>query len=70
MSVSTFIMRLPAVRKYTGLSSSTIYELLARGEFPQQTRLSARSVGWSVTEIENWVASRLASRKFGNGRIV
>ncbi|WP_108815667.1 helix-turn-helix transcriptional regulator [Loktanella sp. Alg231-35] len=52
------ILRRPAVEQRTGLSRSTIYLLMKRGEFPQPIRLSARAVGWPEDAIANWLESR------------
>jgi len=52
-------LRCREVVRRTGLSRATIYRLMARGEFPQQHRLSSGRVGWSEEEIERWLRSRL-----------
>ncbi len=58
------ILRLPAVKRSTGLSRSTIYLRVAQGTFPQPVRLGGRSVGWLEHEVEEWVQERIAeSRK-------
>jgi prophage regulatory protein len=58
------ILRLPAVKTRCGLSRSTIYAAIARGEFPKQVALGARSVGWIEADIEAWLRGRIdESRK-------
>lgn len=43
----------------TGLSRSTIYAQIARGNFPKQIRLTgARSVGWHEQAVIQWIESR------------
>ena len=42
----------------TQLSRSTLYRKEHAGEFPQRIRLGAASVGWLVSEIDGWLASR------------
>ena len=42
----------------TGLSSATIYRMVARGEFPRPVQLSPGRTGWRTDEIEEWLASR------------
>ena len=54
------ILRLPEVLARTGLSRSTVYELIAKRLFPHPVSLSIRAVGWIESEIENWIASRTA----------
>jgi len=46
-------------RKLTGLSRSTRWRLERSGEFPKRRRLSSNGVGWLLSEIEAWQASRL-----------
>jgi prophage regulatory protein len=58
------ILRLPEVKKSTGLSRSTIYLRIARGTFPQPVGLGGRAVGWLEAEIQEWLQRRIeASRK-------
>ena len=58
MAVRT-ILRLPAVKAATGFgSTSQIYELMARGEFPRAVRLSPQAVGWFADEIAEWQEAR------------
>ena len=52
------IYRLPEVITICGLSRSTIYEMIGRGEFPAPVKLGARAVGWRRSDIEAWLASR------------
>ena len=56
------IHRLPEVKTITGLSRSTIYELIRRNEFPQPVPLGLRAVGWIDSEIKAWLKERIASR--------
>ena len=56
------IMRLKEVIEKTGLSRSTIYNLISQGKFPKQIDLGARSVGWVDTEIEEWLLSKIELR--------
>ncbi|MGI9215164.1 MAG: helix-turn-helix transcriptional regulator [Gammaproteobacteria bacterium] len=61
------ILRLPAVKKYTGLSRSTIYLRIAQGDFPKQFSLGGRSIGWLQCEIEEWLSNKVTeSRKINN----
>lgn len=52
------LLRLPAVLLATGISRSTLYELIASGDFPRQVKLTKRCVGWRSEEIEKWVVDR------------
>ena len=65
------LIRLREVREMTGLSRSTIYELMNSksryydATFPQQVHLTANTATWVLHEIENWIASRMAQRSQG-----
>jgi len=56
------ILRLPQVIKKTGLSRSTIYLLLSRGEFPAKIQLSTRSMGFLENEVDDWLLSKAKKR--------
>jgi prophage regulatory protein len=59
---TTVILRLPELRKRIGLGRSSVYALVKRGEFPRPIPLSRRAVGWSLAEVEQWLAERAAKR--------
>ena len=61
--ISTRVLRCKEVKIRTGLSTSTIYRLMAETKFPQSIKLGARSVGWIQEEIEDWIESRIENRK-------
>lgn len=52
--------RLPHVRQVTGLSRSTIYLLVSRGQFPAPVRLSERAVGWPASDVHGWIERRIS----------
>jgi len=52
MSIS--FLRLPAVKKRTGLSRSTIYLKIKDGTFPAQVNLGPRAVAWTEESIDKW----------------
>jgi prophage regulatory protein len=52
------ILRCAEVERRTGISRSTIYRLMPRGEFPNRVQLSDGAVGWNEAEVEEWVQSR------------
>ncbi|MFT3905790.1 MAG: AlpA family transcriptional regulator [Steroidobacteraceae bacterium] len=56
------ILRLPAVEERTGLKRDSIYRKARLGEFPAPVKLGARASGWVQTEIDEWVAGRIAAR--------
>ena len=57
------IHRKKGVIALTGLSATTLWRLTRRGEFPKPIRLSAGAVGWLDSEIQDWLAERVAARE-------
>ena len=53
-------LRIPDVQRLTGLPRATIYEMVSKGRFPKQVRLSPRAVGWIEAEILEWQQARIA----------
>ncbi len=53
------ILRLPSVMDKTGLSRSQVYRDLGH----MRIKLSPNTVGWIETEIEKWVAERIAASR-------
>jgi prophage regulatory protein len=49
------IERLPAVVARTGLSRSTIYALIARGDFVRPLKLAGRAMGFLSADIDSWI---------------
>jgi len=58
-------MRLKDVIQATGLSRSTIYEMMKSKSFPANVRIGARVVAWLTTDIEEWAKNRCAQRRIG-----
>lgn len=52
------LIRRPEVEARTGLSRSTLYEWMKRGEFPQPVKLGARIVAWRESDVTEWLESR------------
>ena len=49
------IVRRDEVSKLTGLARATIYKKVKDGSFPPPIRLGARSVGWRLSDIDDWL---------------
>jgi prophage regulatory protein len=56
------LLRLPAVKEATGLARSTIYALIAKGEFPRPIKLTPKLSAWDAAEIDAWIEARIAGR--------
>lgn len=56
------MLRRPAVEDITGLSRSTIYEMISRDDFPRPVRIGRRAVAWQQTAVIEWLNERCGSR--------
>jgi len=52
-------LRRREVESRTGLSRSTIYLAMSRGNFPKPVKLGERAVGWLESDIDAWISSRI-----------
>ena len=59
------LWRMPRVEGATGLKQSRLYELIAAGEFPRPVKLGPRASAWVSTEVQQWIAERIAERDGG-----
>lgn len=59
----TEFVRKPWATAGTGLSRSTVYEMMERNEFPKPVKIGPRAVAWIASEIEAWKAQRIAERQ-------
>ncbi|MGK7650877.1 helix-turn-helix transcriptional regulator [Roseovarius sp. B08] len=50
------ILRCREVQHAIGLSRSTIYRMIERGDFPRPQKLGLRAIGWRESAIEGWIA--------------
>ena len=51
------LLRRQEVESLTGLSRATLYAMMAEGRFPKPLRLGRRSVGWRLSDIDDWLAA-------------
>jgi len=61
--MATLILRLPEVKKRTGLSRSTIYSRVDQRTFPQPISLGGRAIGWIESEIETWLDRQIEASR-------
>lgn len=54
-------IKLPAVLNVSGMSRTQVYKLMGEGRFPRSVRLSARSVAWVESQVQDWMAQRVAA---------
>ena len=56
------MLRMPDVIYCTGLARSTIYALMAKNKFPRQVKVSENTAAWVASEIDDYLAERIAMR--------
>lgn len=61
--MSKRIIRLPEVKEKTGLSRSSIYLRMSKGDFPQSISLGERAVGWVEVDVDQWLDARISASK-------
>jgi predicted DNA-binding transcriptional regulator AlpA len=52
------IIRAKEVQELTGLSRTTLWRFENKGEFPRRVSLGANTVGWKLSEVQNWIQER------------
>ena len=57
------MLRMHDVLAATGLSRSTIYLKMDKGEFPRGVKLGERAVAWPQADIERWIQERVAASR-------
>lgn len=56
------LLRLPEVRRRTGISRSELYRRICAGTFPGPVKLGERASAWPADEVDAWIAARVAAR--------
>lgn len=71
MIAITQMINISMVSELTGVSRSTIYEMMNpkskyhEPTFPKKVNLTTCRVGWVASEINDWIESRIAVRDQG-----
>jgi prophage regulatory protein len=56
-------LRLPTVLARIGISRSTLWAWTREGKFPPPVKIGPRAVGWRSTEVDAWIAERVAESR-------
>lgn len=56
------LLRLADVMAATGLGRTSLYDLMARGDFPRPVPLTPKARGWLESEVRAWQDARIACR--------
>ena len=57
------LIRRKEVQTKTGLGASSIYAMMKQGKFPKAVNISERRVAWIESDVDSWIAERIASHK-------
>jgi len=60
------LIRRKEVQDRTGLGASSIYAMMKIGKFPKCLNLSERRVAWLESDIDSWIAERVAEHQATN----
>jgi prophage regulatory protein len=59
-------LRWPAVSRRVGICRSYAHALAAEGRFPRPVKLGNRASAWVESQIDQWVADRIAESRAEN----
>lgn len=59
------LIRLPEVMSRVSLRRATIYRRISKGDFPKPVRTGGRASAWVESEVDAWIADRIAERERG-----
>lgn len=65
LPASRRIIRLPQVCEMVGLSRTSVYRFIQRGEFPAPIKIGLMS-GWLEYEIAAWIDGKINARECGH----
>ena len=56
------LIRIAEVKHLTGLSTATLYRKISTKEFPRPVQLGVAARAWPLSEVQDWIARRIAVR--------
>ena len=59
------LSRLPEVCQRVGLAKSTLYKLVAAGEFPPPIHPTTRTTAWVDHKVDAWLDQRIKASRQG-----
>lgn len=63
LASSERLLRRPEVLRRVGLGRSAMYARIKAGTFPRPVSTGGNSVAWVESEIDQWIADRIAARR-------
>lgn len=67
MQFNMKLLRLSEVRSRIPLSRASIYRKISTGEFPRPYNLGGHAVAWLESDIQGWIAERVAAGQAQDG---
>jgi len=64
------VLRWPELAKRVPISRSHAHALAAQGKFPKPIKLGPRASGWLESEINAWLADRVAQSRANDPNLV
>ena len=58
----TRLLRFEELTSRTGHSRSRLYREIKEGKFPKPVKVGSNAVAWLESEVEEWIADRIAAR--------
>jgi prophage regulatory protein len=62
------LLRMPEVEKLCGLKRSSIYRRVSDGTFVRPVSLGGRAVGFPASQVQQWIADRIAGAAQGGAK--
>ena len=59
------ILKAKEVSNLIKISTTQIYRLINKGDFPRPYQISERSVGWRLSDIAEWLNTKSQTSKYG-----
>lgn len=57
------LLRLSDVKNITGLSRSSLYQMMNKGSFPKSINIGSRAIAWTDASVQEWIESRINASK-------
>ncbi|HFE8513564.1 MULTISPECIES: helix-turn-helix transcriptional regulator [Proteus] len=64
-SLKESLIRLPEVMRRTGFSKPYLYKLISDDKFPKQVKIGSRSIAFVESEVDEWIANKIAESRSG-----
>jgi prophage regulatory protein len=59
-------LRLRQVAERLGVGQSTVWAMLKRGDFPQPTKITTKTIAWPAHVVQQWSIERIAASAAAN----